>query len=301
MDLVLIDIIFFPKDFTIESNSSIWFDILLNVLSTAGGFGIAWVFFSRGRRRELQNENDRINEIAIYTRTKLTELSNGMDEQIKEILKFTKSLKKNRDLDYYFSMSPRFSSASFLLISRVDLYRIYVTQQAGNFDENVANYNRLINIIDNVTEYKGLLSQAFLHFIERKEKFYEQWNDAVLSLHRVFDTYTANLRMQGENPANDAVLSEFYRLKHEWSLKIRPANDNNFNDLNIAYEEFIMPLYDFVQGHFADPRSQIFMNYILECIAAYKNIVYIKKFYRRNFTLNARKISKLKIRLNTFF
>lgn len=297
MLIIILNIFLFPRDFTIESDGSIWIEILLNLLSTAGGFGIAWFFFAQERRREHRNENERIDEIAVYTRTKLTELADGMNAQVVEILKFTESLKRNRDADYFFSISSRFTSTSFSLISRVDLYRIYVTQQPGNFNENITNYNRLVNIIDNITEFKSLLPQAFRNFIERKEKHTEQWNEAITSLHRVFDTYSANMRLQGQNPDNDTVLSEFYRLKYEWAHKVRPANDSNFRDLHITYIEFIEPLYEFVKDHFEDPRSQIFMNYILECIAAFKNIEYIKRFYRRNFILDARRIQKMKLRL----
>lgn len=298
MSEFLLDILFFPSDFIIESPGSFFVDILLNVLSISGGFGVAWIFYKKEKKREKTKEAERLKEIEEYTNTKLAILSEGMKKQLQEILKLSNGLRKRRDFDVYFSLAPNFNSTALLLVSRIDLYKIFTSKSDENFGANMAKYNTFVGIIEAVSEYKGLLPSSFLRYIRKKEKHTEQWNDALTSLHRIFDTYTANLRIQGANPDEDAIISEFYRLKFNLAKKQRPKNDNNYKDLYITYDEFITPLFDFVQGHFEDPRSQIFMNYILDCKAAYNNIEYTRKFYRRNFIKDALRIRKLMRKLN---
>lgn len=226
------------------------------------------------------NEKKRLKELEKYFKKLIELLNKPLHKQTSEFLKFSHSLKEEREQHFILDNITNFHVEQIKEISSKDLYSIYIKNKEGSISEKTELYGKLRANIDFIDGVKKSIINHLSMFRQKLDKYQEDYKINIDTICVLFQSMVSDVT-SFEN--QDLFLKELDNIISNWqALK---KTDIEHKDMYVTKASFIEPIRELCRKYFLDPRSVIISKHVMQCIYAFNDIVETKKVSRRHKTV----------------
>lgn len=266
----------------------------------SGGIAI-WIFVKGNkyaRKREREKEFERLQEVKIYFETLVSQLiGKPIDQQLKEILRFTSKLKQHRFQHTELRHPVTLSADHIKQIDHRDLFTIYVSGR--DIQLHTILLQELLAELDIIASMEQTLksyANSYFEDFKRFESDFQTQSDGIQKLFReeLSKAQSENITRK-EDPFLGAMLIHF----QTWmALQDNPSIE--YRDPYVVNDSLLTPLLHLCDKYQGDPRTPTLGSFIVNAKFALENFDELRRFYRRAFLLSARQLVRSRIGIQEY-
>ncbi len=264
-----------------------WFTGLVPVLIFILGYII-------NKLIENQKEKKRLVELEEYFKQSVRLLQKPLNRQISEFVNMAHLLKEKKEQHLVLKDITNFHVEQIKEISNKDLYSIFIKNRKASISEKTELYSKLRAGIDFIDNVRKTMRDKFTMFWESYNK---NQNEYKRNIEITDELFTEMVSRSNSNSINeDWLVSGIDQIRMKWiSVKDKGVN---YMDMYVAKELYLEPLRDLCKQNMRDPRTPVLIKYTMAAIYAFHNIDESKRFFRHQYTLDARALQKSQIEIN---
>jgi hypothetical protein len=275
------DLYFQSGEFYAEGSSTWWtlLELFISFLGILAGALVSIFVFWKGRRIEINSENERLNELEIFVKNYIRDLKIPIEKQVKSIEQTVEKLKSTSEQDYSPDNLVNLHMKGLLWINRGDLYKIFVTRKIGDKNVKAELFREFNAKCDYIDAFASDYKETFDFFMKKYEKYESDWNQnfklITMLRNRMNKELLANLRINKDfrYPFADA----FNKLFVGW------AKIKDYREPFVASKELLAPIIELCEKSEMDDHTLKFIEISNECLHAQDNLLAIKGFVSTNF------------------
>lgn len=258
------------------------FQAIITVFIFAAGYGINQI-------TEYFKERKRLKELEEYIINLIELLELPLTKQKDTLIDFTKKLKEKKEQHYTLVEITSFQPRLLTEINNNDLYTIFVKNKKGRIEKKTELFAQLRGKLFFIDRIKKTLPISFLELANKLESYVLIYKENIKPTDDEFSRLITQNNNQGLEIDN--LINEIDDIRYKWTLL------PDFQDINISYENYILPLKEICIKYIRDTRIELIKKHTYECIYAYKNIEEVKYFFRKKFLIDARGLQTSMIEL----
>jgi len=226
---------------------------------------------------QTSSESKRLNELKIYYTLLVRDLLKPISDYQVQIEELSLQISDKSQGDINFQAPKGLYFDHINKINQQDLFKIFVSRNRKLKNQRFEEYKNLQDNIEYLKTIPKDLKESFQAYIDKSQKYLQNWNDSIDFIGRQFDKYMFAIRNSDKKPTDDPFFHGMDKLTHTWSKK------EDYRNLYIAIESFINPLKELLKKYPTDPRTIELMPAIIKCKSAFENLTGLKKFYSATF------------------
>jgi hypothetical protein len=278
------DIVFQSGEF-INQENPLWSFLQLasSFLGIVASGWIALRVYRNGVRRELEKEQDRLTELEGYIKQNLLLLAIPVNKAVEEIKKYAKELAKKEVEKVGSPVKVASLHAKHLRnISHSDLYKIFITNKAGDIAKKTVLFHDLISHIEYVDSVQSFLEADFSELQVRRKEYEKSWFANIIEINRIVDEIGIPFfEERKRNPDHyEELFCEMDNICFLWKQE---GTDSRY----FCYTKLLLPLFEYCRHRPHEPRAIKLLQPVSEAKRAFENTYHLHQFYRRSFLRNA--------------